>query len=85
MGMLNDATFLGDKTADWDPSFTQDIHGIIVIAGDSHTTVNDTVTTIEKLFLVDDANSPIEEVVKLQGDVRPGLERGHEQLVIVFY
>lgn len=77
--MFKDATFLGDKTADWDPNFTQDIHGMMVVAGDSHTTVNDTVSTIEKMFLVGDAQSPIEEVVKIQGDVRPGLERGHEQ------
>jgi len=89
-GMLVDAPNLGDKgttsasgtfNPDWDDEFKQDIHGLILVAGDSHATVNETLTKIEKIFGVKAQNASIHEVTRKIGDVRPKKEAGHEQYV----
>ena len=89
-GMLAGAKNLGDQgttsasgtfTPNWDPAFLQDIHGVLLIAGDCHDTVAATVAGIEKIFLVGTPDASIREVNRLVGDVRPGAEKGHEQCV----
>lgn len=88
--MLADAQNLGDKgttsasgtfSPDWDPEFKEDIHGLILITGDSHTTVNETLAKVEKIFSVKARNASIHEVTRKIGDVRPHKEAGHEQYV----
>ena len=86
-GMLADAQSLGDKGTtssgtfdpDWDPAFKNGVHGVILITGDCHPTVSETLREIEKIFSVRAPNALIHEVKRLVGDVRPGSEKGHEQ------
>lgn len=89
-GMLADAPNLGDTgttsasgtfNPDWDPEFKQDIHGLILVAGDSHATVNETLREIEEIFSVRAQDATIHEVTRKVGDVRPKKESGHEQYV----
>jgi hypothetical protein len=81
IGQEQDAlTNLGDpksadgKTPDWDPRFLQDLHGVILISGDSHETTDKKKAEIDLIF-----NSSIKEIITIRGDVRPGAEDGHEQ------
>jgi hypothetical protein len=61
--------------------FKQEIHGLILVTGDSRTTVEGRLADIKKIFLVGEESATIHEVVTLVGDVRPGDEAGHEQFV----
>ena len=87
--MLADAKNLGDKNKnssgtfapDWDPAFLGDIHGLILVSGDSHTTVSKQINHIEHLFCMNGKNASIHKVISIVGDVRPGEEKGHEQSV----
>ena len=81
IGQEQDAlTNLGDpksadgKTPDWDPHFLQDIHGVILISGDSHGTTDKKKAEIDQIF-----GDSIKEIITIRGDVRPGAEDGHEQ------
>nr|7ANV_A Chain A, ancestral D-type dye decolorizing peroxidase [Geotrichum candidum] len=87
-GQLADAQNLGDPgtgnagakfVPDWDPAFKEkDIHGVILVAGDSHETVDKKLQEIEAIFGVGGPHASIHEVLTIQGDVRPGDEKGHE-------
>jgi Dyp-type peroxidase family len=86
-GMLATAQRLGDRgvttsenkfSPSWDPAFKQEIHGVILITGDRHETVQATLEPIKKLFLVGEFNAIIYQILSLTGDVRPGSEKGHE-------
>ena len=88
--MLKDSGNLGDKgttsttgsfNPDWIPAFKQDIHGLIMISADSHATVSSKLRDIQKIFRVGSHDATIHEVIRIVGDVRPGKEKGHEQLV----
>ena len=88
--MLADAQNLGDLgsmsssgafTPDWIPAFKQDIHGLLLISGDSHFSVAKKLGEIERIFSVRTHNPIIHEVIRIVGDVRPGEEKGHEQCV----
>jgi hypothetical protein len=81
IGQEQDAlTNLGDpksadgKTPDWDPHFLKDLHGVILISGDSHDTTNRKKKEIDQIF-----KSSIKEIITIRGDVRPGAEDAHEQ------
>ena len=81
IGQQQDAlTNLGDpkspdgKTPAWDPRFLRDIHGVILISGDSHGTTDKEKADIEAIF-----GHSIKEIITIRGDVRPGAEDGHEQ------
>ena len=89
--MLAGAQALGDKGTtsasgafdpDWLPAFKKEIHGLILVTGDCHQTVNETLSDIKKIFSVGTPEASIHEVLHLVGDVRPGKEKGHEQFVI---
>ena len=89
-GMLAQAEALGDKgtkpasgtfNPDWLPAFKKEIHGLILITGDSHQTVNTTMSQIKNIFSVGTPKAVVHEVLHLVGDVRPGKEKGHEQFV----
>jgi Dyp-type peroxidase family len=86
-GMLADAQNLGDQgttpssgafTPDWIPAFKHDIHGLILISGDCHATVDEKLAEIKKIFLVGTCHASIHEMLRIDGDVRPGSEKGHE-------
>ena len=81
IGQKQDAlTNLGDPksadgmTPDWDPRFLKDIHGLILISGDSHGTITLKKAEIDLIF-----RSSIKEIITIRGDVRPGAADGHEQ------
>ncbi|KAF2736410.1 Dyp-type peroxidase [Polyplosphaeria fusca] len=84
-GMKQDAKELGDNNAnpgadfkpDWDPAFLQDIHGVVLIAGDSFDTTSKKLADV-KASLSTNSVSSIIEVATLAGDVRPGENSGHE-------
>lgn len=68
---------------DWDAAFLQgNIHGLLIVSGDSHVSVQKKVLEIELLFGVRTPLASFEEVVSIVGDVRPGDEAGHEQSVV---
>ncbi|KAF8884655.1 hypothetical protein BD779DRAFT_1612092 [Infundibulicybe gibba] len=85
-GQLADSINLGDKgtsegsefVPDWEPAFKEQIHGLILIAGDSHNTVNKKIHEIEHIFGLDTAHPSIREVTRIEGDVRPGELSAHE-------
>jgi hypothetical protein len=88
-GMLADAKNFGDKATSTSgtfdpnriPKFKQEIHGLILVTGDSRTTVEGRLADIKKIFLVGEESATFHEVLTLVGDVRPGDEAGHEQFV----
>ena len=71
----------GKFEPDWLPAFKKDIHGLILVTGDSHETVNAVMSDVKKIFSVGTPQAVIHEVLQLVGDVRPGKESGHEQFV----
>jgi hypothetical protein len=85
IGQKADATKnLGDPTKldgnpDWDSHFLQEIHGVILISGESHETIRKKKQEIEDIFGVNSSHASIKEIVTLQGDVRPGDQSAHEQ------
>ena len=91
-GMLAGAEALGDQgtksssgvfSPNWIPAFKHDIHGVVLIAGDSHKTVDEKLAQIENIFRVGAHHALIHEVYRTVGDVRPGKEKGHEQFVTI--
>lgn len=85
-GQRADAVNLKDKgtttggtfVPDWEPAFLQDIHAVILIAGDSHLTVNNKLNQIRDIFGVGSATASIKEVTTIVGDVRAGKNHAHE-------
>lgn len=62
----------------WDTAFVQPLHGVILISGESHETLHKKKLEIECIFGVRTIQPSIFEVTSLRGDVRPGVESGHE-------
>ncbi|TFK71840.1 peroxidase TAP [Pluteus cervinus] len=86
-GQAADAEGLGDPGSgtgptfvpDWDAAFKgNQIHGSFLVAGDSHPTVDSKIREIEKIFGVNTPKSSICHILSISGDVRPGVESGHE-------
>ena len=71
---LGDPKSANGTTPDWDPHFLEDLHGIILISGDSHDTTDKKKKEIDAIF-----GSSIKEIIAIRGDVRPGTEAAHEQ------
>ncbi|KJA16590.1 hypothetical protein HYPSUDRAFT_147511 [Hypholoma sublateritium FD-334 SS-4] len=85
LGQKIDAVInLGDPTKhngdpDWDESFLRGhIHGVIVITGDSHASVNKKKSEIEVIFGAHTPNASLKEITSIRGDVRPGDQAAHE-------
>lgn len=78
---------LGDKgtgtgesfVPDWDEPFKQDLHGVIIVTGDCHATVDKTLHNIEHIFGVGSNAPSIVEITSVRGDARPGKLSAHEQ------
>ena len=64
----------GSFNPDWDATFLQEIHGVALVTGDSHDTVNDKLAIVRNII-----SDSITEISTISGDVRPGDEAGHEQ------
>ncbi len=79
--MLADATALGDDVTQWDTAFKTDIHGVILVTGNSSAKINATLDDIKAIFGVGTPKASIKEVLTLTGHTRPGEESGHEQYV----
>ncbi|KAL9609257.1 MAG: hypothetical protein Q9167_005958 [Letrouitia subvulpina] len=86
-GMLADAENLGDPGTkpssgpfdpDWKPEFKKEIHGMILVAGDSRTTTHEKMEQVTKIFKVGEHDASIHRIFQIIGDVRPGKEQGHE-------
>ena len=77
--MLAGAANLGDDLDKWDPKFKQDIHGVILVTGDSVNHVKETLEKVKGIFSVGHPEATIIEVIELDGQTRPGNEDGHEQ------
>lgn len=83
--MIKDACGLGDRGTggcsnfkpDWDAAFLQEIHGVTLVAGDSHDTVNSKLADVKQIL-----GATVKEITTLSGDVRPGDQKGHEQYVL---
>ncbi|KDQ59140.1 hypothetical protein JAAARDRAFT_57097 [Jaapia argillacea MUCL 33604] len=77
-GQLADAPNLQDVPISWDLAFKRVIHGVILVTGDSHESVDKIIQHVEALFGVHLPHATILEVLRIRGDVRPGAEKGHE-------
>lgn len=66
---------------DWEEPFKKEIHGVIILAGDSHATVDAKLNQIKEIFGVGPggAKSSLAEVTTIRGDARPGDQSAHEQ------
>ena len=71
--MKNDGG-LGDNFDGWDAAFKQEIHGALLVTGDTRDTVNSKLSDVKNIL-----TTTIKEVQTLNGDVRPGDQAGHEQ------
>jgi len=64
----------GTVRPDWDDTFLQEIHGVALVAGDSHDSVNEALTNVKNIL-----SNSVKEISTISGDVRPGDQKGHEQ------
>jgi len=81
-GLLDQGTKAGDVfTPDWEEPFKQEIHGVFVIAGESHFSVDKKIHEIEAIFGVGGPSPSFQKVTSVVGDTRPGDLSAHEQYV----
>jgi len=71
----------GVFTPDWEEPFKQEIHGVFVIAGESHFSVDKKIHEIEAIFGVGGPSPSFQKVTSVVGDARPGDLSAHEQYV----
>jgi hypothetical protein len=81
---LNDSAFLAGQRVDapdWEEPFKKEIHGVIILAGDSHATVDAKLNRIKEIFGIGPGNAKdsLAEVTTVRGDARPGDQSAHEQ------
>jgi hypothetical protein len=67
-----------DGTLDWDDSFLQDIHGVVIITGDCDETVRGKKDEVDKTFHF----SSIKEIISVYGNRREG-NLSNEQSVFI--
>ena len=86
-GQLKDAQNLGDAgipgvdgkfMPNWINAFKSQLHGVILISGDSVQTVTATQAVVLGIFNVG-ARVTLHRVISLKGAVRPGDQSGREQ------
>ncbi|KAH6884653.1 peroxidase TAP [Coprinopsis sp. MPI-PUGE-AT-0042] len=63
---------------EWDPAFLQDIHGVIVVAAETHEHAKEVLGDIEDIFSADTPRASVAQVKRIRGDVREGNLRAHE-------
>ncbi|KAF8197128.1 hypothetical protein BJ912DRAFT_98447 [Pholiota molesta] len=67
-----------DNNPDWNADFLQDLHGLILISGESHASIEKKKLEVDAVFGVGTPQSSIKEITTIRGDVRPGDEAAHE-------
>jgi Dyp-type peroxidase family len=73
-GLSDPGVVTGDKTDPaWEPAFKEDIHGCILITGDTLITIHERSTQLDGIL-----GSSVKKIVAPCGAVRPGSEAGHE-------
>ena len=78
--MFADKKNLGDNPSDWHGGFaTNNIDGVILVAGDAAQSVEIQMYMLKKILQVDEPNGPVHTAFTLAGKVRPGDQDGHEQ------
>jgi hypothetical protein len=80
------AVSLGDPTDPnkpsepaWIPEFKESIDLVILITGDSRERISERAKFIEEAFGIGTSDASVRVILTLDGAVRPGAERGHEQ------
>jgi len=64
---------------DWIDEFKEKIDLVILITGDSSERIDDRAQGIEDIFGLNTAEASLRQVIALNGKVRPGEHKGHEQ------
>jgi len=85
-GQRADAEGLHDKgtgtgpsyVPDWEQPFKKEIHGVFLLAGDSHATIDKKLHDIKNIFGVGGPKPSIKEITTVRGDTRPGDQSAHE-------
>ncbi|KAK7688866.1 hypothetical protein QCA50_007555 [Cerrena zonata] len=78
-GQRNIAEDLGDKVdPNWLPAFKNEVHGVLVVAGDSEATIESTLGDIQRILGTGTDHATIKEVHRVTGNVRPPPQKGHE-------
>lgn len=75
-GSLGDTVDSHSQPAQWDAEFKQDIHGVILITGNSHPQIDTALTDVKNIL-----GATIQIVHQIEGHTRPGDISGHEQYV----
>jgi len=57
----------------WEPAFKQQIHGCILVTGESKLTISERLLELETILI-----GTFKTVIQVEGNVRPGAEAGHE-------
>jgi hypothetical protein len=85
-GQKAEAISLGDPAdavkhhePDWLPEFKETIDLIILVTGDSKERVEERVHRINKIFALGTEAASLKSVITLDGAVREGKDKGHEQ------
>ncbi|KAH6917877.1 peroxidase TAP [Coprinopsis sp. MPI-PUGE-AT-0042] len=63
---------------EWDPAFLQPIHGVIIVAAETHDHAEEVLKGIEQIFRADTPRASVAQVKRIRGDVREGKLRAHE-------
>jgi hypothetical protein len=75
---LGDPRKESDDTLDWDDSFLQDIHGVIIITVDSDETAKEKKKEVDKVF----QSSSIKEIISIYGNRREGHLKDEQSVFI---
>lgn len=87
IGQRKDSEALKDKgtgqgttfVPDWDEPFKKALHGVLIITGECHQSVDKAIQQIEGIFNIHSTSPSIRKVAAIRGDVRPGDLSAHEQ------
>lgn len=81
-GMYTDMVSEGrDEDGDWIPEFKNgSVDGVVLVCGTEHEVKEKTQELAEKYF---NPRNGVRHVLTLDGNERPGKERGHEQYVYI--
>ena len=66
----------------WIPEFKEKIDLLIMVTGDSFEGIAGRVEGIERIFGITTEQSSVKQIIALDGNVRPGIHKGHEQSVL---
>ncbi|KAH8102235.1 Dyp-type peroxidase [Cristinia sonorae] len=85
-GQLKGAEALGDSGStvngvfqpNWVPAFKNPIHGVIIVSGDSHATVEERLLDTKNTLKLSPQGGTCHEIIRLNGAVRPDDQKGHE-------